>query len=63
MKTHQEKSSEVIIPLLEHGKLRFGTGRVSMLNIMIHPTTDSITIPAMENTVLYKLHTLWKCFR
>ncbi len=35
MKTHQEKSSEVIIPVLEHGKLHVGSGRVSMLKIMI----------------------------
>ena len=32
------KSSEVIIPVLEHIKLHFGTGRVSVLEIMInHP--------------------------
>ena len=35
METHQEKSSEVIIPVLEHGKLHFGSGRVSVLKIMI----------------------------
>ena len=32
---HQEKSFEVIIPVLEHGKLHFGSGRLSVLNIMI----------------------------
>ncbi len=31
---HQENSSEVIIPVLEHGKLHFGSGRVSVLNII-----------------------------
>ena len=31
MKTHQDKSSEVIIPVLRHVKLHFGTGRVSVL--------------------------------
>ena len=35
METHQQKSSEVIIPVLEHGQLHFGSGRVSELNIMI----------------------------
>ena len=35
METHQQKSYEVIIPLLEHGQLHFGSGRVSELNIMI----------------------------
>ena len=35
LETRQEKSSEVIIPVLEHGKLHFGSGRVSVLNIMI----------------------------
>ena len=35
LETHQEKSSEVIIPVLEHGKLHFGSARVSVLNIMI----------------------------
>ena len=35
METHQQKSSEVIIPLLEHGQLHFGSGRVSELNIII----------------------------
>ena len=35
METHQEKSFEVIIPLLEHSKLHFGSGRVSVLKIMI----------------------------
>ena len=32
---HQEKSSEVIIPVLEHGKLHVGRGRFSVLKIMI----------------------------
>ena len=35
LETRQEKSSEVSIPVLEHGKLHFGSGRVSVLNIMI----------------------------
>ncbi len=35
METHQQKSAEVIIPVLEHGKLDFRSGRVSELNIMI----------------------------
>ncbi len=35
LETRQEKSSEVIIPVLEHDKLHFGSGRVSVLNIMI----------------------------
>ena len=35
METHKQKSSEVIIPVLEHGQLHFGSGRVSELNIMI----------------------------
>ena len=34
-KTHQQKSSEVIVPVLEHGQLHFGSGRVSELNILI----------------------------
>ncbi len=33
--TRQEKSFEVIITVLEHDKLHFGSGRVSVLNIMI----------------------------
>ena len=38
LKTHQEKSSDVIIPVLEHVRLHFGTGRVSVLKSMIrHP--------------------------
>ena len=38
LETHQEKSSEVIIPVLEHAKLHFGTGRDSVREIMIkHP--------------------------
>ena len=32
---HQQKSSKVIIPVLEHGQLHFGSGRVSELNIII----------------------------
>ncbi len=35
METHQQKSSEAIIPVLEHGQLHFGSGRVSVLKIMI----------------------------
>ena len=35
METQQQKSSELIIPVLEHGQLHFGSGRVSELNIMI----------------------------
>ena len=35
METHQQKTSELIIPVLEHGQLHFGSGRVSELNIMI----------------------------
>ncbi len=35
LETRQEKSSEVIFPVLEHGKLHFGSGRNSVLNIMI----------------------------
>ena len=35
LETRKEKSSEVIIPVLEHGQLHFGSGRVSELNIMI----------------------------
>ena len=35
METHQRKSSEVIIPVLEHDQLHFGSARVSVLNIMI----------------------------
>ncbi len=38
LETHQEKSSQVIIPVLEHAKLHFGTGRDSVREIMIkHP--------------------------
>ena len=38
LETHQEKSSEVIIPVVEHAKLHFGTGRDSVREIMIkHP--------------------------
>ena len=33
--THQEKSSEVIIPVLEHAYLHFGSGRESVLEIVI----------------------------
>ena len=33
--THQEKSSELIIPVLQHVMLKFCTGRVSVLRIMI----------------------------
>ena len=35
LETRQEKSFEVSIPVLEHDKLHFGSGRVSVLNIMI----------------------------
>ena len=35
MEMQQQKSSQVIIPVLEHVKLHFGSGRVSELNIMI----------------------------
>ena len=34
-KLRKENSSEVIIPVLEHGQLHFGSGCVSELNIMI----------------------------
>ena len=38
LEMHHEKSSEVIIPVLEHAKLHFGTGRDSVREIMIkHP--------------------------
>ena len=37
LETHQEKSSEVIIPVLEHVRLHFGTGHVSVLKIMKDP--------------------------
>ena len=33
--THNEKSSEVVIPVLQHVKLHFSNGRVSVLKIMI----------------------------
>ena len=35
METHQQKLSEVIIPVLEHGVLHFGSVRLSVLKIMI----------------------------
>ena len=35
LETHHEKSSEVFIPVLEHGRLHFGSGRASVLKIMI----------------------------
>ena len=35
METHQQNSSEVIIPVLEHAKIHVGSGRVSVLKIMI----------------------------
>ena len=35
LETHQEKSSEVIIRVLEHGRLHVGSGRTSVLNSMI----------------------------
>ena len=42
LETHQEKSSEVIIPVLEHAKLYFGTGRDSVREIVIkHPKDQS----------------------
>ena len=38
LETHQWKSSEVIIPVLEHAKLHFDTGRDSVRIFMIkHP--------------------------
>ena len=42
METHQQKSPEVIIPVLEHGQLHFGSGRVSELNIR-HMITIAIS--------------------
>ena len=36
METHHQNRSEVIIPVLEHVKLDFGTGRVSVYHIMIN---------------------------
>ena len=35
MESHQHKWSEVIVPVLEHGKFHFENGRGSDLNIMI----------------------------
>ncbi len=35
LETHHEKSSEVIIPVLEHVKLHIGSGRVSVFKLMI----------------------------
>ncbi len=35
LETHQEKSSEVIIPVLERSKLHFGSGRVSVLKLWL----------------------------
>ena len=35
LETHHEKSSEVFIPVLQHVKLHFGSGSVSVLKIMI----------------------------
>ena len=35
LEMRQEKSSEVIIPVLEHGELHVDSDRVSVLNIMI----------------------------
>ena len=35
LETHHEKSSEVFIPVLQHVKLHFGSGRISVLTIMI----------------------------
>ena len=35
METELQQSSEVIIPVLEHDRLHFGSGRVSVLKIMI----------------------------
>ena len=34
-RTNHNKSSEVLIPVLKHGKLHFGSGHVSVLKIMI----------------------------
>ena len=42
METHQEKSSEVIIPILQNVKLHFGTVRISVLKSMIkHPNQSA----------------------
>ena len=35
LETHHEKSSEVFISVLQHVKLHFGSGRISVLTIMI----------------------------
>ena len=35
LETHQDKSSEVIIRVLQHRRLHVGSGRASVLNIMI----------------------------
>ena len=35
LEMHQEKSCEVIIPVLEHAYLHFGSGRESVREIMI----------------------------
>ena len=35
MESHLQKSSEVIIRVLEHGRLHVGSGRASVLNIVI----------------------------
>ena len=35
LETHHEKSSEIFIPVLEHGRLHLGSCRASVLKILI----------------------------
>ena len=59
METNQQKSSEAIIPAIEHDELHFGSGRVSVLNIRaIEPRllrkrtmkkSSEVIIPVLEH--------------
>ena len=47
METHPKKPSEVIIPVLEHVKLHFGTCRISVWKIIIK---IAMRQPALRDT-------------
>ena len=68
MEAHLHKSSEVIIPVLEHGRLHFGSGRFFVLEIMIksqlghktwsalethEETLPEVIIPVLEHALLH----------
>ena len=54
LETHQEKSSEVIIPVTEHVRIHLDTGRVAVLKIMIIKSPISLINTSLLGTLHHR---------